>query len=166
MGDGAGSSGSNFGSEYDRTVSASAGTREAEAELRTRAEERDRLSIEPLSATQRDRYSQDWRQIQAEFVDDPARSLGRADALVTDVMVDRGYPMQDFGRQADLISVDHPEVVEHYRKAHGIYNASQSDQASTEDMRQAFVSYRLLFAELLDADEARPEIGSTRAAAG
>jgi hypothetical protein len=138
-----------FGPEYDRAVSASGSSKRAEASLRERADRRDKLSIRPLSSAQRDRYEQDWRQVQAEFVDVPSTSLTRADALVTDVMVDRGYPMQDFGEQADLISVDHPQVVEHYRRAHGIYVNSQSKTVSTEEMRQAFVSYRALFEELV-----------------
>ena len=141
-----------FGPEYDRAVGAADNSRQAEADLSARAKERDQLSIKPLSGSQRDRYGQDWRQIQAEFVDVPARSLTRADALVGDVMTDRGYPMQDFDRQADLISVDHPQIVEQYRRAHGIYQASQADEASTEDIRQAFVSYRMLFSDLLEDD--------------
>ena len=141
-----------FGPEYDRAVGAADNFREAEADLSARAKERDQLSIKPLSRSQRDRYDQDWRQVQAEFVDYPARSLTRADALVGDVMADRGYPMQDFDRQADLISVDHPQIVEQYRRAHGIHEASQDGQASTEDIRQAFVSYRMLFADLLGDD--------------
>ena len=139
-----------FGPEYDRAVQASGSSRQAQADLQARADERDRLSIRPLNAGQRDRYASDWRQVQIEFVDTPALSLGRADALVTDVMVDQGYPMRDFDRQADLISVDHPEVVEHYRRAHEIFEVSQAGQASTEDLRQGFVSYRMLFDELLD----------------
>jgi hypothetical protein len=58
--------------------------------------------------------------------------------------------MQDFDQQADLISVDHPIVVDHYRRAHGIYLATQSGPISTEQLRQAFISYRALFEELLD----------------
>ena len=142
-----------FGPEYERAVRTSGGTRQAEAELQARADERDRLSIRPLDESQRNRYELDWRQLQTEFVDAPARSLGRADALVIDVMVDRGYPMQDFERQADLISVDHPEVVEHYRRAHGVFVMSQTGQASTEELRQGFVLYRTLFDELLDGSD-------------
>jgi len=139
-----------FGSEYDRAVQTSGSSKQADAALQARAEERDKLSIHALDAAQRNRYELDWRQVQSEFVDAPAQSLGRADALVTDVMLDRGYPMQEFDRQADLISVDHPEVVEHYRRAHGVFEESQAGQASTEDLRQGFVSYRTLFDELLD----------------
>ena len=139
-----------FGPEYDRTVQATGSSRQAQADLQARAQERDRLSIRPLNAMQRNRYESDWRQVQIEFVDTPALSLGRADALVTDVMVDQGYPMRNFNRQADLISVDHPEVVEHYRRAHEIFEVSQAGQASTEELRQGFVSYRMLFDDLLD----------------
>jgi hypothetical protein len=126
------------------------GTKQAEIELRARAQQRDKLDIRPLSSAQRDSFEQDWRQVQAEFVDVPLQCLSRADALVLGVMTGRGYPVQDFDQQADLISVDHPTVVEHYRRAHGTFIASQSGPISTEQLRQAFISYRALFAELLD----------------
>jgi hypothetical protein len=139
-----------FGHEHDRSVRVEGSSRRAEAGLRDRADRRAKLSTRPLSAAQRDRYQQGWRQVEAEFVDVPATSLTRADELVTDAMVDRGYPIQDLGDQAGLISVDHPQVVEHYRRAHGIYEASRSTSVSTEQIRQAFLSYRLLLAELVD----------------
>ena len=143
-----------FGPEYDRTVNAAASPKEAEQELRGRLDRRDRLVIQPLSAAQRDRYQQDWRQVQGVFVDEPTTALGQADALVTHVMADRGYPMEDFDQQAELVSVDHPGVVENYRRAHGVYVARESRAVGVEDMRQAFVSYRALFSELVDSDQA------------
>ena len=72
-----------------------------------------------------------------------------ADKLVAEVMRERGYPVEDFDQQADDVSVDHPEVVEHYRKAHAIQSARE---ASTEELRQAMVHYRALFDELLETD--------------
>jgi hypothetical protein len=143
-----------FGPEYDRTVKVAGGTKQAEVDLRARAAERDKLQVRPLDAVQRDRYEQEWRQVQAQFVDAPAQSLQRADVLITQVMTDMGYPMQDFEGQAKLVSVDHPQVVENYRTAHRIYVASQSGQASTEEQRQAFVSYRALFDEMLGSKAA------------
>ena len=143
-----------FGPEYDRTVDAAGSPKDAEEELRGRLDRRDRLVIQPLSVAQRDRFQQDWRQVQGVFVDEPSTALGQADALVTSVMADRGYPMEDFDRQAELVSVDHPGVVDNYRRAHGVYVASQSSPIGIEDMRQAFVSYRALFSELVDDDRA------------
>ena len=59
----------------------------------------------------------------------------------------RGYPVDNFDTKVDMLSADHPEVVEQYRAAHAI--TGQQDR-STEDVRQAFMHYRLLFAALLD----------------
>jgi uncharacterized iron-regulated membrane protein len=146
-----------FGPEYTNTVNASGDKRRAEVDLKNRVEQRKSLTIQPLTPVQRDRYQQGWRQVQGEFVDSPTTALGQADALVSSVMVTRGYPVQDFEAQADLISVDHPQVVEHYRKAHGIYVNSQTAAVPTDDMRAAFVSFRALFSELVE--DARADVG-------
>jgi hypothetical protein len=69
-------------------------------------------------------------------------------------MKTRGYPMDDFQQREADVSVDHPQVVEHYRAAHGISLAYEHGQASTEDLRQAMVHYRSLFEELLEVDSA------------
>jgi hypothetical protein len=82
------------------------------------------------------------------------------------VMEERGYPMDDFERRAEDISVDHPDVVQHYRAAHDISvrleedpnasTGSTTTRPSTEDLRQGLVHYRALFTELLEADEGQP----------
>ena len=91
------------------------------------------------------------------FVDDPVGATRDADRLVQQVMSDRGYPMDDFEARADLISVDHPTVVENYREAHTAYLAYDRGDASTEDLRQAMVHYRSLFDELITTDEREHE---------
>ena len=150
-----------FGSEYTRTVQAEGGQRQGEHALNNRVEQREKLTIHPLGAGQRDRYEQEWRHVQATFVDTPNEALAEADSLVASVMVDRGYPVQDFEAQADLVSVDHPQVVEHYRSGHGIYAASRfGGRLDIEQLRQAFVSYRSLFLELVE--EGRDDVGATR----
>ena len=60
--------------------------------------------------------------------------------------------MNDFDVQADLVSVDHPETVENYRFAHAVQERSRTQQASTEDLREALLRYRSLFDELLRPD--------------
>ena len=64
----------------------------------------------------------------------------------------RGFLMKDFDAQAELISVDHPDTVENYRFAHAVQQRAETQQASTEDLREALLRYRSLFDELL-----RPE---------
>jgi hypothetical protein len=138
-----------FGPEYDRTVTETDDRRSAERELIARRERVEHLDIRPLDATARQRYLAEWNDVQARFVDDPRMSLVRADQLVELVMRERGYPMDDFEQRAADISVDHPGVVDHYRAAHAVSEDAGVDRADTEDMRQGFVHYRELFADLL-----------------
>jgi hypothetical protein len=146
-----------FGPEYDRAVSEHGSRRGAEAELARREEQRERLDIVPLSPEARERYSESWREVQTRFVDEPSRSVTEADRLVTEVMRERGYPMDEFDEPVADVSVDHPEVVEHYRAAHTIHLSNEGGEASTEDLRQAVVHYRALFNELLDTRESESE---------
>lgn len=143
-----------FGPEYDRTVADAPTRREAEAELAGREDRRKEIDVTPLSPAARDRYAGRWQDVQSRFVDDPPMAVREADSLVELVMVERGYPMSDFESQADLVSVDHPVVVENYRSAHAIHDAYERGDASTEDLRQAMVHYRVLFEELLERDRA------------
>lgn len=143
-----------FGSrEYDRTVDEAGGRRAAESELRERQKQYDELDIKELSPESRDRYIRRWQSTQSRFVDDPKGAVAEADALVQEVMEERGYPTNDFERRVADISVAHPDLVEKYRTAHGIAQASERGEASTEDMRHSVRHYRALFAELLDVDD-------------
>ena len=81
-----------------------------------------------------------------------------------EVMRDRGYPVADeFDQRAADVSVDHPQVVEHYRAAHDISGRATAGEASTEDLRQAMVHFRGLFVELLGDRRARPNAEPQRA---
>jgi hypothetical protein len=143
-----------FGPEYERTVAEAGDRKEAEARLQERTERRQQLDIVPLDPADRDRYVEAWRQTQARFVDEPAEATREADRLITEVMRQRGYPIDDFEQRAADISVDHPQVVDDYRAAQAIASANERSEASTEDLRQALVHYRSLFEELLEVDRA------------
>jgi hypothetical protein len=146
-----------FGSEYDRAVSRADTPAEAEAELEAREVRRGQLDIRQLDPDERERFLLEWKNVQANFVDDPTGTVGAADRLVSEVMLARGYPMDDFERRASDVSVDHPNVVENYRAAHGVFLTTKEGKAETEDLRRAFVHYRALFGELL---EIRDESGT------
>ena len=140
---------SRFGTEYRRAVEDAGDRRSAEAELRRRQERVDALEIHDLPAADRDRYASEWRQVQALFVDEPRGAIDDADELIGRVMEDRGYPVADFEQRVADVSVDHPDVVEHYRAAHAIAGRRGELDTSTEDLRQAMVHYRALFEDLL-----------------
>ena len=145
---------SRFGPEYDRAVHTYGGRMRAEKELQQRAHRIEKYHIRSLGPEEQHRFSENWRQTQARFVDDPTLAIREADDLVVEVMRIRGYPMTDFERRAEDLSVDHPHVVRNYRAAHAIALAQKEGGASTEELRQAMVHYRELFDELLETHPA------------
>jgi hypothetical protein len=153
-----------YGPEYDRTVESATGRRDAESQLQDRTQRRDRLDIKPLPEAVRLRYADEWRGVQERFVDQPSQALSAGESLLTRVMEEQGYPVSDFDEQADLISVDHPEVVENYRVAHEIQQRNTVHQVSTEDLREALVRYRSLFDLLLRSEVASPVLGGAASA--
>ena len=153
-----------FGSEYDRTVGDSHNRRTAERELREREAKVDELDLRPLTEASRQRYSQQWTDMQSSFVDRPQVAVADADRLVTDVMRERGYPVDDFDTRSELVSVNHPEVVQNYRTAHTIAARTIEGRTSTEDLRQAVISYRALFEEMLVDDVEPPSSDTARPA--
>jgi hypothetical protein len=139
-----------FGPEYERTVESAGDRREAEQDLQQRAERRKELEIRPLDPAARQAYAQRWRSTQERFVDAPNEAVDDADTLVQQVMRERGYPVGSFDQQARDVSVDHAGVVSEYHAAHEVSLLNAQRQATTEQLREAMVHYRALFAELLE----------------
>ena len=143
-----------FGPEYGRTLANHGDRHAAEEELRERRERHEQLEIRELEPEARERYAERWRGAQRTFVDQPAEAVGEADALVSEVMSEREYPVEDdFDRRAADVSVEHPVVVENYRSAHEISGRAGRGEASTEDLRQAMIHFRALFEELLGGED-------------
>jgi hypothetical protein len=146
-----------FGPEYDRTVASMGSPERAETELARREQRVRSFDIRQLTPGARDRYAEAWRRVQADFVDNPPGAVRDADSLVSDVMRDRGYPIDDMGHRTNDLSVEHAGVVNNYRMAAEIAQLSSRGKASTEDLRQAMVYYRSLFTELLGTDPVKSE---------
>jgi hypothetical protein len=139
-----------FGPEYERTVETAGERRGAESQLMERRERRQQFNITSLAPAARERYQEDWRMIQSQFVDDPASAVSSADRMIQSVMRERGYPVEDFDQRADDLSVDYPHVVQNYREGRLLARAGRDmDKGSTEDLRRAFRYYRALFDELV-----------------
>jgi hypothetical protein len=142
-----------FGPEYERTVDTAGDQRSAERDLQEREKRRKELEIRPLEPAARSAYAERWLGTQQHFVDAPQQAVGEADALVQQVMRDRGYPVGDFDQQARDVSVDHANVVSEYHAAHDISLRNERGEATTEQLREAMVHYRTLFTELLDGGD-------------
>jgi hypothetical protein len=140
---------SRYGAEYIAAVDETGDRRKAEAELKAREKRVGKFDIRPLDAGEVRRFSERWRDVQAEFVDSPGAAITRADELLAEVMSARGYPVSEFEQRAADLSVDHPKLVSDYRVAHEVAGMHARNEAGTEDMRRAFIHYRDLFEDLL-----------------
>lgn len=151
-----------FGPEYDQALAERGGKRRGEAELQQRLERVDQLELRPLSAGDRERFSERWVTVQSTFVDNPPRAVDEADALITEVMAARGYPDGSFEQRSADVSVMYPNLVSNYRSARALHLAAHDGSASTEDLRIGFVYYRDLFAELVETDPVASTHGTLR----
>jgi FtsZ-interacting cell division protein ZipA len=146
-----------FGDEYDRTVRDAGSRGKAERELASRKKRVEQFDIRDLSRDEREQYRTRWHDLQAEFVDDPERAVRGADSLIEDVMRARGYPTGDFDKRAADVSVDHPGVVQDYRKAHTIVETyDKGGDVTTDHLRMAVQRYRNLFDDLVGEDGTSP----------
>lgn len=154
-----------FGSEYGRTVNELGSRTKGESELKAREKRVERLEIVALAPSDVARFSEAWQALQGRFVDNPKGVVVQAEQLVRELMLKRGYPMGDFESRAGDISVDHPDVVAHYRSAQAIAVRDRQGTADTEELRKAVVHYRALFDDLLEVREPRQEIIAEKRAA-
>lgn len=138
-----------FGPEYERAVEQYGSAERAERELEARAKRVRKFKLHKLKDADQVRFTKAWQEVQVRFVDDPSGAVADADELIKHVMRGRGYPVEDFEQRVADLSVDHAQVVQHYRAARVLAQANREGRANTEELRQAFVHYRALFAELL-----------------
>ncbi len=139
-----------FGPEYDRVVTEQNSKIRADAELTERQRRVRKLDIRPLPEEARRRYTDQWAGIQEQFVDAPQTAVRDAYALVTTVMRERGYPIDDDAQVMADLSVEHAQTVGHFRAAQDIVGGGAvNGDIATEDLRQAFIHYRALFSDLL-----------------
>jgi hypothetical protein len=149
-----------FGPEYDRAVADTGSRTEAEKELREREKRHASFELKPLSPEAQSTYAANWEEVQIQFVDSPSEAVTAADELVTRLITDRGYPTAEYDDRLANLSVEHARTLEHYRQAHEISRRNRAGEANTEDLRQALVHYRALFADLLGTDPV-PSTGTT-----
>jgi hypothetical protein len=136
------------GPEYDRLVD-EVGPRKARAELEKRRQRVDGLGIKSLSPERRSAYAGQWDTAQEQFIDSPARAVNAAGALITAAAADRGYQVTDHEQLMTDLSVFHGRHLDGYRNAR--QTTERAEQATTEAMRRAMLSYRGLFFDLIES---------------
>jgi hypothetical protein len=138
-----------FGPEYGRLASERDSKRKAEAELTQRERRVRDLDIRPLTDAARASYADQWAGLQERFVDAPADAVAGSQLLVAAVMTERGYPAEEPDQILADLSVEHASTLDSYRAAEEVSRSAAAGTASTEDLRQAMIHYRTLFADLL-----------------
>ena len=139
-----------YGDEYDRTVDAVGGRGRAEANLAEREKRVAALDIRPLTPEERTRYTTEWQEIKAVFVDSPAEAVLHADRMLTSMLKTRGFPMADFDRRYEDLTVNHADTARHYRAGNEIAMRQNRGEASTEDLRQAMKHYETLVDDMVN----------------
>jgi hypothetical protein len=86
--------------------------------------------------------------------------VAAADTLIWDVMRDRGYPADDRNASIEALSVYHARSLEGYRRTQDM----RADSAATEQLREALIRYRVLFADLTGLREGPGQSGRDRVA--
>ena len=138
-----------FGTEYNRAV-ATEGTAAGEKRLRKVERERDALEVIPVTRASRERYLEEWRQVEARFVSDPRESARGAERVVARALTERGYPAPDDSEErAAVVAVDHADVAERYRHAYAMLSRVDGAE-STESLRKAMLDFRAVLDELLE----------------
>ena len=140
-----------FGPEYEHVLHQSGSRAQGESELRRRLQRRSELDVRSLDADERERFAAGFGRAENAFVQTPRTGLRDADLLVQQVLRERGFPVEHFSEREAMVSVEHPDLVGHYRAAHTVAVADTTDDADTEQLRQAMVDYRYLFDELIGA---------------
>jgi hypothetical protein len=138
-----------FGPEYERTRQALSGDGRTDRELRARAKRVRDLHLRTLDSVERERFANDWAELQTRFAEDPKRAVRDADELIQALMLTQGYPGEDFEQRVRDLSVNHASYVQHYRAGRELEANNRSGSMNTEELRQALVHYRALFGELL-----------------
>ena len=138
-----------FGPEYGRAVEETGNRRRAESELAQREARAKRIREKSLSPSDRERFLAQWKLCQAQFVDDPPGAVSRADQLLAEIMRTRGYSTENIHERMLDIAAAYPHHSEQYREAGRILELHSRSEASTDELRMAFLHYRTIFDDLL-----------------
>lgn len=140
-----------FGPEYERTVKRLDSRDAVHDELERRLERRETIELRDLTDRERATYVEQWRELQRTFTRQPATGLLEADAVITALLGDVGYPTDGFEQQAADLSVDHADVLDDYREARAVVRDVRGGRAGTEEIRVALLRYRTVFERVAKA---------------
>jgi hypothetical protein len=113
-----------------------------------------RAALEPrelrlLAPSQRARYVDGWRSVEATFAADPEAGVALADHTTRALAVELGYPNGSFHDLAAELALDFPEEIDDFCLARAIVVANEERPMALRQLKRAFKGYRALFAKLV-----------------
>lgn len=107
-------------------------------------------AIRPLSPASRQRYLRAWDGAESRALEVPVLALSEADALVTGLLAERGFPVSDGRtdddrRRRELLSAEHRSILQRVSAGRAIEKANSSDRADLEQVRQGLEHFRSAF---------------------
>ncbi len=139
-----------FGPEYEAAVARHDGDEKAaEKDLKERLRRHGDVHVLPLTAHAREMYVARWTGLQEQFVDAPARAVADAEDLLGRLARERGFPADSWDDLLDSLSVHYPHTAHGFREIHVAAARARTEQAPTEQLREALVRARGLFEDLV-----------------
>lgn len=99
---------------------------------------RRRPALRPLPAESRERYMNEWEQIETRFIDQPEEAVRQAESLVMSVLRERSHPLSE------------RELPDEIQRAHRLGYESKD---KTEGMRQAMLHYRAVMERMVGPED-------------
>ena len=147
-----------FGPEYDRAVRLYGDKNRAEEALMSRRRRLSELGVHHLNEAERERYLMEWVGIQAASANDPAKTLLRADELLTEIMRAEGSPADDPDERKLDIALIHPLVAEEYRASSAVIERQKRGIATSEECRRAIIRFSNIFDSILGESDLRQRL--------
>jgi hypothetical protein len=120
------------------------------------------LTRRRLSITDREHYLLLWKANQARFAIDLRGAVLEAEAILTEMLRRRGYPLSQVHTWAGESLPAQHRIVGNYLVATEIVGRYRRGELAVDDLGKAMVCYRALFAQLLDGQATSAEESFSR----
>lgn len=106
------------------------------------------VEVRPLDDESRERYRTAWQGVETRFADSPVLALSEADALLSRLMSERGYPAPD-DESPQVLPEPHQRVLDGFRAGHAIEQRNTTGNADTAQVGLGMTHFRQVFAVLV-----------------
>lgn len=115
------------------------------------------ITVRPLTPSSRERYLAAWQGVQTRAADRPVLALSEADAIVGQLLRERGLPEQEPRTASDrrlleALPAPQRQALDSYRAGHALEQANSSKRSDPEQVRQGMAHLQRAFTALAEED--------------